>query len=184
MKPRLREVWAALDEIEDALAASRLEIAGAAVGDSGAALVRVIPVGDGAEAWASELFGMYWAWAERTGRELQSDEHALAAQIGGPSTLDLLAGEAGLHRRLRPDRTTSLARVIVTAGDEEPQDEEADEAGVVVRVYEDGRRRVVRDLRTGTRETHLNAVLEEGRIDAFLLAWLRHQREQHELPAA
>jgi ATP-dependent Clp protease ATP-binding subunit ClpC len=183
MKPRLREVWAALDEIEDALAASRLEIAGAACGDGGAAVVRIIPVGDSAEAWASELFGMYCAWAERTGRELQRDEHTLAAQVGGPSTFELLAGEAGLHRRRRPDRTTSLARVVVTAGDEEPQDEGADEAAVVVRVYEDGRRRVVRDLRTGTRETHLNAVLEEGRIDAFLLAWLRHQREQDTLPA-
>jgi ATP-dependent Clp protease ATP-binding subunit ClpA len=185
MKPRLREVWAALDEIEDALAASRLEIAGTAFGSRGAAVVRVIPVGDAADAWALELFGMYCAWAERTGRELQRDEEARSAQVGGPSTLELLAGETGLHRRLRPDRTTSLARVVVTAAnEEEPQDEEADDAAVVVRVYEDGRRRVVRDLRTGTRETHLNAVLEEGRIDAFLLAWLRHQRKQDELPGA
>jgi hypothetical protein len=34
--------------------------------------------------------------------------------------------------------------------------------------------------RTGARESHLDAVLHEGRIDAFLLAWLRRQRETTE----
>ena len=47
------------------------------------------------------------------------------------------------------------------------------DAGVVVRVYEEGKRRGVRDPRTGVRESHLVQVLDEGRIDAFLLAVLR-----------
>jgi hypothetical protein len=67
-------------------------------------------------------------------------------------------GENGIHRRLRSDRSIQLARVVVTeprAG-AEPDEPETD----VIRVYEDGRRRVVRDLRTGTRETHLNAALD------------------------
>jgi hypothetical protein len=76
-----------------------------------------------------------------------------------------------------PDRSVCLARVIVSAEDEQAEGPDAAEETAVVRVYEDGRRRVVRDLRTGARETHLNAVLQEGRIDAFLLAWLRHRRE-------
>ena len=45
--------------------------------------------------------------------------------------------------------------------------------GAVVRVYEEGRRRVVRDPRTGVRESHVVQVLEEGKIDAFLIAALR-----------
>jgi len=47
-----------------------------------------------------------------------------------------------------------------------------DDAGTVVRVYDESTRRVVRDPRTGARETHVTAVLEDGRIDTFLLAWL------------
>jgi hypothetical protein len=44
----------------------------------------------------------------------------------------------------------------------------------VVRVYEQGKRRVVRDPRTGVRSGRLSAVLEEGRIEPFLIASLRH----------
>ena len=59
------------------------------------------------------------------------------------------------------------------------------QAGTVsLETFEDGRRRVVRDLRTGARESHLDAVLREGRIDAFLLARLRQQRETSDLTNA
>ncbi len=175
---RLRDVWSALGEMDDELAVRRLELAGvAAAGDGGEAVVRVVPVGDGAEGWAAELLAMYCAWANRTAREAtRLDGGAIAARIDGPSTFDLLEGESGLHRRVLPDRSVVLARVVVApaSGAAAAAD---DDAGTVVRVYEEGRRRVVRDPRTGARETHLNAVIGEGRIDAFLLAWLRSRSE-------
>jgi ATP-dependent Clp protease ATP-binding subunit ClpC len=177
-RDRLREVWSALEEMEDALAATRLEVAGTVGAEDGRdVLVRVIPIGEGADAWAAELLGMYCSWAGRTAREAtRVDGDGLAARIDGPSTADLLAGEAGLHRRIHTDRSVALARVVVAAdGDEAPREEEPD-SGTVVRVYEEGRRRVVRDPRTGARETHVAAVLRDGRIDAFLLAWLRARR--------
>ena len=176
-RPRLREVWAALAEMEDAQAASRLELAGAAAGDGKGAVVRVVPVGEGADDWATALLGMYCAWAERTARGVTRMGGGRTAQIDGPSTFDLLAGEEGLHRRVGPDRSSCLARVLVAATDEQPNGDGVTESNTVVRVYEDGRRRVVRDPRTGARQSHLNTVLVEGRIDPFLLAWLRRQRE-------
>jgi hypothetical protein len=48
----------------------------------------------------------------------------------------------------------------------------ADDAAIV-RVYEEGRRTVVRDPRTNARSTALADVLREGRIDVFLLEALR-----------
>jgi protein subunit release factor A len=174
-RTRLREVWAALDEMEDALAASRLELAGAAAGDGKGAVVRVVPIGEDADAWAAALLDMYCAWAQRTAREVTRVGEGRTAHIDGPSTFDLLAGEEGLHRRVGTDRSSCLARVVVTPTGEQANG--APESNTVVRVYEDGRRRVVRDPRTGARQSHLNAVLLEGRIDPFLLAWLRRQRE-------
>ncbi len=56
------------------------------------------------------------------------------------------------------------------------EDEADGEPGSVVRVYEDGKRRGVRDPRTGVRQSHLIAVLREGKIDAFLLGNLRAER--------
>ena len=73
-----------------------------------------------------------------------------------------------------PMPTEALARVVVAtqdgtaAGDVDP--------GIVVRVYEEGKRRVVRDPRTDTRESHVGSVLADGRIDPFLIAWLRQQQ--------
>jgi hypothetical protein len=115
---------------------------------------------------------MYAAWAERTARETTTTgDGATALTIGGPATLDLLAGECGLHRHVLPDGSEEFARVVVEAPDApSPGD---DTAGAVARVYEEGKRRVVRDPRTGVRESHVAAVLEEGRIDAFLIAALR-----------
>ena len=45
--------------------------------------------------------------------------------------------------------------------------------GRVVRVYEEGKRRLVHDPITRARVTHLSSVLDEGHIDAFLIAALR-----------
>ena len=91
--------------------------------------------------------------------------------IGGPATLDLLFHETGLHRHVRPDGSEELARVVVEAHGAAQAAPNAD-PGAVVRVYEEGKRRVVRDPRTGARESHVVRVLEEGRIDAFLIAAL------------
>ena len=50
---------------------------------------------------------------------------------------------------------------------------EADgDPATVVRVYSDGQRTGVRDPRTGVTVGNVRAVLEEGRIDAFILASL------------
>jgi hypothetical protein len=172
-RPRLREVWEALDEMDDGLAVTRLELAGAVLDAShGLAVVRVVPIGELSAEWAAELCSMYAAWAVRTGRELERDGDR-ALRIEGLSTFDLLRAEAGIHRRTRAGREPELARVIVLDGDTE---DESGEAAFVVRIYEDGRRRGVRDPRTGVRRSHLIAVLSEGRIDEFLLAGLRVSR--------
>ena len=169
-RPRLREVWEALDEMDDGLAATRLELAGAVLDAShGLASVRVVPIGEESGEWADELVAMYAAWAGRTGRELERGAER-TIRIEGLSTFDLLRAEAGIHRRTRAGREPELARVIVLDGD---TDDDGGEAGFVVRVYEDGKRRGVRDPRTGVRRSHLIAVLAEGRIDEFLLAGLR-----------
>ncbi len=169
-RPRLREVWEALDEMDDGLAATRLELAGAVFDAShGLAVVRVVPIGEESGEWADELVAMYAAWAGRTGRELERVAER-TIRIEGLSTFDLLRAEAGIHRRTCAGREPELARVIVLDG---VTDDDGGEAGFVVRVYEDGKRRGVRDPRTGVRRSHLIAVLAEGRIDEFLLAGLR-----------
>jgi hypothetical protein len=114
---------------------------------------------------------MYAAWAERTGREIVADG-PLGARIEGPATLDMLAAESGLHRRVLIEQAEELARVSVTAPGEPAV--ESEDPGLVVRVYEQGKRRVVRDPRTGVRSSRVEAVLEEGRIEPFLIACLRH----------
>jgi hypothetical protein len=63
-----------------------------------------------------------------------------------------------------------LARVSVAAPGEESPD--GADPGFVVRVYEEGRRRVVRDPTTGARDSRVTAVLDEGRPEAFLIATL------------
>ena len=184
-RSRTGEVWAALQELQDALAVSRLEIEGAAAGDGRGALLRVTPVGEGAGEWAAAVLAMYCAWAERTAREVARRADGSGVEIGGPSTFDLLAGEAGLHRKVGAQGNSLLARVAVSAvGEDAAGGATAPPASTVVRVYEDGRRRVVRDPRTGARATHLNAVLEEGRIDPFLLAWMRRVREAGAVPGS
>jgi hypothetical protein len=171
-RARVEEISRALGEMDDRLVVLRLELAAAAAGaERDVAVVRVVPIGPDARPWAEQLFAMYATWAERTGREIVADG-PLAARIEGPATLDILAAESGLHRRVLIEQGEELARVSVAAPDEAPV--EGDDPGLVVRVYEQGKRRVVRDPRTGVRSGRLSAVLEEGRIEPFLIASLRH----------
>ena len=140
----------------------RLELAAAAAGSEGGdAVVRVVPVGS-ARPWADRLVAMYEAWADRTARETARDgDDGVVLTISGPATLDLLAHEAGLHRHVRPDGSEELARVLVDSPAAPSPVAEAD-PGAVVRVYEEGRRRVVRDPRTGVRESHVRAGARGG----------------------
>jgi ATP-dependent Clp protease ATP-binding subunit ClpC len=172
-RTRLGEIRRACDEMNDELTVLRLELAAAAAGgDSGGAVVRAIPVGH-ATAWAERLLEMYAAWAERTARQaIRSSADELSLTISGPATFDLLAGEAGLHRHVQPERHDELARIAIGEPGSVTERRE-DDPGAVVRVYEEGKRRVVRDPRTGIRESHLIRVLDQGHIDAFLIAALR-----------
>jgi hypothetical protein len=183
-RPRLPELRLAADEIDEALLLTRVELAGAAAaGDAAAAVVRVTPIGADAGRWADELLVMYEAWAVRTGRDAVTGDGpgGRVLTISGLSSYDLLAPEAGLHRRLVADGGSPLARVSVareqTGGAPgQPTDEEAlDGAGTIVRVYDSSRHRAVRDPRTGVRVKDPDRVLREGRIDAFLLAGLRRR---------
>jgi ATP-dependent Clp protease ATP-binding subunit ClpA len=172
-RARLAEIAGALNEMDDQLIILRLELAAAAAGGEGnVAVVRVLPIGRAAT-WANQLLAMYVAWADRTARDAtQGDDDGASVTISGPATLDLLAGETGLHRHIRRDGSEELARVIIEAP-EATLGGESDDAGTVVRVYEEGKRRVVRDPRTDIRESHVIDVLTKGRIDAFLIAALR-----------
>ena len=167
-KARSKEISTAIEEMRDQLLVLRLELAAAAAGADGeTAELEIAPVGS-ADAWAMRLVVMYEQWADRTGRTSQrADEKRIT--ITGAATLDLLRGESGLHRHVRPDRTEELARVLIRGLPAADLN-----GGRVVRVYEEGKRRLVRDPITRARVTHLTSVLDEGHIDAFLIAALRH----------
>ena len=180
---RLPEVRAALTDIEARLELVRLELAGAAVGGgSSPALVRATPLSPDGEGWARELVEMYAAWATRTGREVERVEpgepgDSPAVRISGLASHELLAAESGLHRRLSRDGRTLVARLTVTpAAGPAAVAEETGAGGqgiaTVVRVYDDGKRQV-RDPRTGVQVRDPEAVLREGRVDAFLLGSLQ-----------
>jgi protein subunit release factor B len=120
-----------------------------------------------------------------------------ALYVRGSNIYEFLRGEAGLHKLssgAAEDRQRTLARVtVLRVLDPPPEDdpqqrhaalarllgggaEGADRRGdraAVVRTYSQGRHRFVRDARTGVRLTDVTAVLQEGQIDAFLLASLR-----------
>jgi hypothetical protein len=162
---RAGEIPAAIEEMRDRLLVLRLELAAAAAGATGdTAQLRVIPIGS-ADAWAERLLRMYEQWSERTGREYERVGGQTLA-IQGPATYGLLRGESGIHKHVRPDGREELARVTLD-GDENMGE------SPIARVYEEGKRRLVRDPRTAARATHVGAVLDEGHIDLFLIAALR-----------
>jgi ATP-dependent Clp protease ATP-binding subunit ClpA len=174
-RSRLSEARAAITELEDNLSILRLTIAGAASGEEEPrAILTITPVGSDTADWAATLTAMYTAWANRTGREVaRAEVDPFSLEIIGPGSLALLRGEAGLHRRERsgPDGGRQLARVTVNAAPESPGAEtNGSEQEQVVRVYTEGARTGVRDPRTSTRVGNLAAVLDEGRIDDFILA--------------
>ena len=177
-RSRLGELRLAIGEVTERLALLRLELAGAAAGDHGGnAVVTVSPVGGESGGFADRLFAMYAAWAERTGRDVtRAASGARQMTIAGPGTTTLLAGEAGLHRHDQPEGRRQLARVEVgpaSVGTEPTLDDgDADQLAVVVRVYEEGQRTGVRDPRTGVTVGNFHAVLDDGKIDDFLLATL------------
>jgi hypothetical protein len=174
---RVPELRQAIAEIEESLDASRLELAGAGAGGShGEAIVLVNGVG-AADGWSEALLAMYAAWAERTGRSSAPTRGRSGLTISGSACFELLAGEAGLHRRELADRTVELARVIVIRGDSADEPPSEDDSGTIVRTYAEGRRRGVRDTRSGVRVGNVDAVLRAGEIDAFILAGLAAARD-------
>jgi ATP-dependent Clp protease ATP-binding subunit ClpA len=173
-RTRAHELRHAIAEVGDELRVARLEIEAAHAGpDRGGAVVRVVGIGTDAERWASSLFAMYVAWAERTGREVAGLPSQGTIRIEGLSSFALLRGEQGLHRLDRSEGS-QLARVIVSPLDQDGGGGAADEDAVneVIRVYSQGRRSFVRDTRTGVRVGNLVAVVERGDLDAFLRAEL------------
>ncbi|MBA3947183.1 MAG: AAA family ATPase [Herpetosiphonaceae bacterium] len=115
--------------------------------------------------------------------------------IKGHNVFEFLRGEAGLHKLnnlTADDRQRILARIntlAVTAphapanGEElhrmlsalpiSSSTEQGNDQDALVRVYNQGRHRFVRDPRTNLRLTDLSAILDGGQIDPFLLATLR-----------
>ena len=169
------EIRTAREQIEHRLALIALELASASV-DSLASRARVTctPIGAAAEGWAQELLAMYAAWAHRTARTatpVRRDPHSIT--IDGLGAHALLGPEQGLHRREGPRRSDhDTVRVTVSANGRRIAAAAADEPGEIVRVYSVGRRTGVRDPRTGVVVGNVRAVLDEGRIDDFILASL------------
>jgi hypothetical protein len=166
-KTRLSEVRNAVEEIEDAADLLRLEIHGAAAGTAETtAVVHVHGIGPDTENWALELPGMYESWATRTGRKVSRLENRTALRIEGVASYQLLLGETGFHRRLSDHGPSLLARVTVRQSSDTDRE---DDTAEIVRQYHEGRRQYVKDPRTGARSSNVRAVLDAGRIDAFLL---------------
>jgi hypothetical protein len=174
---RLPEVRDAVDEIEDTADLLRLELHGAAAGSAETdAIVHIKGIGPDTDGWALELLRMYENWAARTGREVSGQHHPNSLLIQGVASYQLLLGDTGLHRRILDHGPSLLARVTVRqpANDDRDIDPDTDSAEIV-RQYHEGRRQYVKDPRTGVRSTNVRAVLDDGKIDAFLLARARIQ---------
>jgi ATP-dependent Clp protease ATP-binding subunit ClpA len=170
-RSRAQELRDAIDEIDEQLAIRRLELEGASHTDeSSTACIRVLPIGTNDRTWADTLRTMYAAWAERTGRDLQATSEDGQLLLSGAAAYELLRFESGIHRRVLGE-SDDLARVIVER-DGAVREEEVD-PGIVVRIYDQARRQGVRDPRTGVRVGNVTSVLEDGRIDEFLIACLR-----------
>jgi ATP-dependent Clp protease ATP-binding subunit ClpC len=195
----LPDLAAQVEKLETEVSFLQAEIAGASSGEDGdAALLRITAVSPDAEEWTRQLVGMYEAWAERKGFQWEplpsatrktDPDQAAAICVQGGGVYQFLRGEAGLHKLTTgsaDSRRRLLSRVTVVPLRELPasgaalnphaQDGDSasgDDGREVARVYQVGKHRFVRDPRTGVRITHVDAVLKEGQIDAFLLAHLR-----------
>ena len=124
-----------------------------------------------------------------------------ALVVKGSNVATILRGEAGLHRRSLgggEERTRTVVRVAVLPVPENTAGTAADglratpaglsasptdgigasDDAAIVRLYTIGRQQSVRDPRTGARATNVAAVLRNGEIDDFLLAWLRQAAAQ------
>jgi hypothetical protein len=123
----------------------------------------------------------------------------MALYLKGSNVYELLRGEAGLHKRssgTAEDRRRELARVTVLPAQDVPVPDgpvhpqavvtelvrgsadayDEHDTSAFVRIYHEGRERLVRDPRTGVRLTDVSSVLEDGQIDEFLLASLHWRR--------
>ncbi|HJZ61026.1 MAG TPA: PCRF domain-containing protein, partial [Miltoncostaeaceae bacterium] len=163
------ELADAARELATELAYLRVALAAAAEGEeAGGARVVVTALGPDAAEWAAEIATMYAAWAGARRMDVNMEPPAggrTELRLEGESCLELLLGEAGLHR-LTGSGTRAVARVAVGAldgGEPGSRDE-------IVRTYAQGRHRGVRDPRTGVRVGDVTAVLA-GSIDPFLVAW-------------
>jgi protein subunit release factor B len=153
-------------------------------------------------AWAKRKGYEYGAFdtsppSEGTTKEAPPASSAL--YLKGSNVYELLRGEAGLHKLssgTAEDRRRELARVTVLPAQDVPvpddpvkphaaltdvvrgrvEAHDENDASAFVRIYHEGRERFVRDPRTGVRLTDVSSVLEDGRIDEFLLAGLRWSR--------
>jgi ATP-dependent Clp protease ATP-binding subunit ClpA/protein subunit release factor B len=153
-------------------------------------------------AWAARKGYEYAVFDTADQPERERHKHssiAPALYVIGSNVYEFLRGEAGLHKLHSgpaEDRQRDLARVTVLPASHMPDLDDrvrlydalaqlalsaapadADD-GAVARVYSQGRHRAVRDPRTGMRVTDVSAVLQDGQIDAFLLAALRQSVAQ------
>jgi protein subunit release factor A len=175
---RLQELRSAIAEVDAQLGQSRLELAScSSTHGTSTAIVSVAPLGMSGEEWANKLAGMYSGWAARTGRDSTTEMNGASCivRISGPAAYELLVTETGLHRRVLTTGRTLMARVIVSRPREDG-DHDVREGGnhraTIVRIYDDSRRRV-RDPRTDVQVKDIESVLRDGRIDEFILAWVR-----------
>lgn len=122
--------------------------------------------------------------------------------VKGTNVYEFLRCEAGLHRLNQgtgEEKERHLARVSVFmpagTGDDGAAEVQAllpqllsqgrdvgeGEVGAdaMARIYTEGRHRFVRDPRTGVRLTDIDAILQGGQIDPFLLARLRQSAAEH-----
>jgi ATP-dependent Clp protease ATP-binding subunit ClpA/protein subunit release factor A len=136
-------------------------------------------------------------------RRTSPDQHKPSLLlVQGSNVYEFLRSEVGIHKLLSGPseaRKRSLARVQLYLVSESVAED--DSAGLyalimqliahgddgdesIIRVYNQGRHRFVRDARSGLRLNDLSAVLENGQIDPFLLVYLRTHQDEGLQPRA
>lgn len=131
-------------------------------------------------------------------RRASQDQHQPSLLlVQGNNVYEFLRSEVGIHKLLSGPseaRKRCLARVQLYLLNESVSDDdtaalyamimqviaqgEDGEDESIIRIYNHGRYRFVRDARSGLRINDLSAVLEDGQIDPFVLAYLRTQQEE------